>query len=722
MNIENFTAAIKRIFVGTKIEGKSGYVNIMKKKEEYLDRALSLRKLEKEIHGFPNFEEKYLKKVKNFFQSNFNESGSLCIKENVLNGEQESVFSPILNEFFYVKSDILPKNSKVLQDGMTFIFDVSKLQHKKSWEKRTFSYELKEVKNGEILLWVLRSERDLVTPLDKILEKLDKNGIKISERNLKNVFSNFERQTEVDYFICKDAKNYLQTRLDNWLLHEFYSAYTSLDKLQSEEFSLLRKFCHDLIGVVAKFEVKKLGIWQKPKSSVKVGYVITLDKIESTKNGQDILRKLLENANFRSQVKEWEDLGIIPNDFNKNEILLDVKEGLKVRAEHRFLPIDTYHFKDLEVEILELFEDLDDALDGWLVKSENWQALNTLMREPKFRHAVRVIYIDPPYNTGSNDATMYVNRFRENTWVTMISNRLDVARDLLTPDGSMYVRIDYHGNHYVRMLMDRIFGKENFRNEIMLRRTKKVFEGARRFIAANDSLFFYSNSEQILFNIVKKERKKQKWIAAHSPGVRWSKVDDEYLNFYAPDQLILKEGENRSRGRVYHDHAYIPPEGRHWTFTQKRLEKYDEQGRIKLDKNGMLKYLTSPLETVDSNWTDIPGYVVPYKWGFPTENSEQLLQRIIEASSKMGDVVLDYFLGCGTTTAVAHKLGRKWIGIEMEDYFHTIVLPRMKEVLAGRGSHEPSGISRQVGWKGGGFFKYFELEQYEDSLNQLKNH
>jgi len=129
---------------------------------------------------------------------------------------------------------------------------------------------------------------------------------------------------------------------------------------------------------------------------------------------------------------------------------------------------------------------------------------------------------------------------------------------------------------------------------------------------------------------------------------------------------------------------------------------------------------------VDSNWTDISGY--SFGWNFQTENSEILLKRVIESTSNEGDLVMDFFLGSGTTTAVAHKLGRKWIGIEMGSHFYRYetdkgpsgVLVRMKEVLAGKGNHEPCGISKEIKWNGGGFFKYYELEQYEDTLRKTK--
>jgi adenine-specific DNA-methyltransferase len=384
--------------------------------------------------------------------------------------------------------------------------------------------------------------------------------------------------------------------------------------------------------------------------------------------------------------------------------------------EWKKLPLDTRHFGiGFKIRLLEALSegnDLDEILDGILIKSENWQALNLLLG--KFEGKVQCIYIDPPFNTGTNEF-LYKNNYLDSSWASMMYDRLQSGEMLLDKTGSIYVRIDYHGNHYVRMLMDNVFGKQNFKNEIIINRTKKVFEGANRFITANDSLFVHSKSEGALFNIAKKERGEQKWIQAHSPGIRWSEVSEKYLSYYKPSQLKLEKGKYYSRGRVFKGKVCMPPNGRHWTFSQERLEEYDKEGRIRLNEKGILEYLTSPLETVDSNWTDIPGYVVPSKWGFPTENSEQLLQRVIETSSNKGDFVLDYFLGSGTTTAVAHKLGRKWIGVEMGDYFDNIPLKRMKAVLAG----EQSGISKEVNWKGGGFFKYHYVEQYEDTLSNI---
>jgi len=152
----------------------------------------------------------------------------------------------------------------------------------------------------------------------------------------------------------------------------------------------------------------------------------------------------------------------------------------------------------------------------------------------------------------------------------------------------------------------------------------------------------------------------------------------------------------------------------------------EKEGRIRIDQNinyvdiegskeeGLPEYLQTEETPVDSNWTDLKGYT--FGSTFPTENAEELLGRAIKVSSNGSDLITDFFLGSGTTTAVAHKLKRKWLGVEMGEHFYTVVLPRMKKVLAG----EKSGISKEVNWQGGGFFRYYELEQYENALGKVR--
>jgi len=404
--------------------------------------------------------------------------------------------------------------------------------------------------------------------------------------------------------------------------------------------------------------------------------------------------------------------------YQINTILQLLKEGKPLPEEYRWLLFEgkqetelIYAGKTRDIDVLtdtmavplqkvKVFGDVKDK--DWhnrLIFGDNLQVLKTLLKmkeRGKLKNAdgtkgVRLIYIDPPFGTGDiygrNNVGAYSAKLMGAKYLEWLRQRIILLRELLSDDGNFYMRIDYHFGHYMKVLLDEIFGKENFRNEIVVNRTKKIFEGVNRFNTATDSVFFYTKGDIYIFNGFKKERVEQKWIPMHSPGVRWTKVDKKYLKVYKPEQLKEKNVEYYSRGRVFEGKVIMPPEGRHWTFTQERLEKYHKERRIKLNpKTGYLEYLTSAEEIVDSNWTDITGY--SFKFGYPTENSEQLLERIIKASSNEGDIILDAFAGSGTTGAVAEKLNRRWIIIDSSKFAIYTMIKRMlnlKEKIGNKG-------------------------------------
>jgi adenine specific DNA methylase Mod len=270
--------------------------------------------------------------------------------------------------------------------------------------------------------------------------------------------------------------------------------------------------------------------------------------------------------------------------------------------------------------------------------------------------------------------------------------------------------------------MNETFGSENFRNEISVSRISKQDPKVKRFNTAYDSVYLYSKSENFSFNLIFKS-------LIEGKGERWHAMDSQ------------------GQGQPLYIFGYLfnPPKGRHWTYGQEKIKQMEKEGRIRLkcrkcgyihtsgiwegcsqceNKDDVIvEYLLAPTEVkqIDSNWTDIPGYTS--NWDFSTENSEILLKRAIESTSGESDLVMDFFLGSGTTTAAAHKLNRKWIGVEMGEHFYSVVLPRMKKVLA----YDKSGISKEKDVKekynennAGGFFKYYELEQYEDVLRKAK--
>ncbi len=357
-----------------------------------------------------------------------------------------------------------------------------------------------------------------------------------------------------------------------------------------------------------------------------------------------------------------------------------------------FQKVETINLARANVDTLAKYRPYDE--NDWknkLIWGDNKYILASLLSE--YSGKVKLIYIDPPFFTGTNmnmtidigdheavkepsslEEVAYRNMWKDgpDSFFQYIYDRLVIMKDLLSKDGSIWVRFDYHYSHYIKAILDEIFDYDNFRNEIVVNRTKKIFEGINRFATATDSLFFYSRTDSLSFNGFKKERTEQKWIQMHSPGIRWSKLTGKLEGRISRKNIKVENGKEYTRARIILGNEMLPPEGRHWTFTQERLEQYEEEGRIRINpNNGRAEYLTASEEIVDSNWTDIPGY--SFSTGYPTENSEQLLERVIQSASNPGDIVADFFAGSGTTAAVAERLERKWITCDIGRFsIHTI--------------------------------------------------
>jgi len=714
---ERFYQILKDLFVGeAKIEGKGGYINLLRIKSKYYEKVKE--EIDEEIvkvkARYPDFEEELYDKLYTFFKRYISESGAILfnqtpfhnnVYEKIYTDDEDVVLFWKTKNLYYVKTDRVFRSMPVEFDGLRFFFDASEIEYKKNNEKREVIYELQGIENGTIVFKVKYSERGRKTKTEEILKNLKKAGIRVSEEQLQNAFRIFEKQSEVDYFINKNAREFLKEQFKLWLYQYLVDGTENWTKERIDQLNILRNIAYKLIDLVAQFEEELVKIWNKPKFVINSNYVITLDRIaKHGEKGLEVLRKILNHPNLQEQIREWKELGIVDDSFRVEEVL----EGDGLSEKYQFLPVDTAYFKDLELEIIGLFDNLDQALDGWLIKSENYQALNTILN--KFRDKVQTIYIDPPFNKEQDADYLYNVKYKDSTWIAMLENRLRLAKELLNERGSIFVRCDYNGNMYVRLLMNEIFGEENFRNEIVLRKVN--YQGINvqgRFNPAHDLCYFYNKeSGRANFNIVFKERGREvNWVNAVSPKEN-------------KEQVIIYIG-----GR-----EFIAPKGHHWRFSQDRFNKLYSEGRIRIKEDyeyidvfgnkqrGIPQYLESELTPVDSNWTDIPGY--SFSWNFRTENSEILLKRVIESTSNEGDLVMDFFLGSGTTTAVAHKLKRKWIGVEMGEHFWTVVLPRMKKVLA----YDRSGISREIIEKynrrsAGGFFKYYELEQFEDTLAKV---
>lgn len=709
-----FFRALEDIFVGAKVEGESGYINLMKIKSRYYEKGVFPKlqeDIEKALKQFPEFREELFDKLYTFFQRYFSESGSIYFRytpihhnvyEKVYTDDKDVMLFWKTHMLYYVKTDRLFKDLEVETDGFKFFFDVSTLEHKKAFEKKEIIYEFKEKRDDRTIAFnVYYTERGRKTKIDEILRALKREGLNITEDVLEKAFRIFEKQSEVDYFINKNAKEFLREQFNIWLYQYVFSGESDWTEKRIKQLQVLKDIAFKIIDFISQFEDELVKIWNKPKFVLNSNYVITLDRIAERDKELKLIEKILRHRNFETQVKEWKELGIVDNNFKKTKVIETDLTGKHLNKDFKHLPVDTKYFKDLELEILGLFDDLDSALDGWMIKSENYQALNTIL--PKFKEKVQTIYIDPPFNKKQDADYFYSVKYKDASWITLLENRLRLSRDMVNSTGNIFIRCDDNGNMFIKLLLNNIFGEENFRNEIILRKTAYLSKReVNRLEREAETLLHYSiEPKKSLFNMLIEDRK--------------------------PLWVVMQQKPNRGQtGKpiVIDGKVFMPKEGYCWARGNDVANRMYKQGRLKIEGDKLLILLDK--KQIGTNWTDIIGYTL--YWIFKTENSEKVLKRVIELSSNENDLIMDFFLGIGTATAVAHKLKRKWIGIEMGEHFYRYdtdkgpsgVLVRMKEVLAGKGNHEPCGISKEVNWQGGGFFKYYELEQYEDTLRRVK--
>ncbi|WQY79631.1 site-specific DNA-methyltransferase [Helicobacter pylori] len=318
---------------------------------------------------------------------------------------------------------------------------------------------------------------------------------------------------------------------------------------------------------------------------------------------------------------------------------------------------------------------LKDKNTNYLIKGNNLIALHSLKK--KFAKQVKCIYIDPPYNTG-NDSFNYNDNFNHSSWLVFMKNRLEAAREFLSDDGSIYISLDYNEVHYCKVLMDEIFGVENFQREIIWRIgwLSGYKTSINNFIRNHDTILFYSkNADKLFFNKKYIENKDFKEL------IKIEKIQSNLDNLgidREKQKKIIKIINHETRPERY-------PLEDIWNGNE-----YDDLNSIAI--------VSYSGETVSKmlGTEEIKG-----------QKSEKLIQRILEVSTNENDLVLDFFAGSGTTCAVAHKMKRRYIGIEQMDYIETITKERLKKVIEG----EQGGISKKCGFKGGGSFVYAELKE-----------
>ena len=368
----------------------------------------------------------------------------------------------------------------------------------------------------------------------------------------------------------------------------------------------------------------------------------------------------------------------------------------------------------------------NDLFDNRLIFGDNLLALKAL--EAEFTGKVKCIFIDPPYNTGSA-FTHYDDGLEHSIWLSMMRDRLEIIRKLLSEDGSLWITIDDNEAHYLKVLCDEIFGRDSFITSFIWKKVDSPNDNKVPITPDHEYVLCFAKAPELI-------RLKQKQDDSILESYR--KPDAESNRPYR-DRLLKKNGKNSLRSDrpsmffpvIAPDGSEIYPihdDGREacWAMGKKGVEELINQDALiwkKRNQNGIDKWVPYTREYAPEN----PSRPYPTIWNdldttrqtkahqkvlfgengvFATPKPEDLVSRTLQISTNPGDLVLDSFAGSGTTGAVAHKMGRRWIMVELGDHCHTHIIPRLQKVIDGT---DPGGITQPVNWQGGGGFRYYKL-------------
>ncbi|MDY0071259.1 MAG: site-specific DNA-methyltransferase [Thauera sp.] len=369
-------------------------------------------------------------------------------------------------------------------------------------------------------------------------------------------------------------------------------------------------------------------------------------------------------------------------------------------------PARSYHAKHRVTD--------NDIFDNRLIFGDNLLALKAL--EQEFTGKVKCVFIDPPYNTGSA-FTHYDDGLEHSIWLGLMRDRLEIIRRLLADDGSLWITIDDNEAHYLKVLCDEIFGRANFVSNVVWRSSDNSNNDAKTFSVDHNHMLVFSKEPGWLSNKLDAEEKRSHFKNPdNDPRGPW--FDGNPLNSPKPRENLMYDITAPNGNVIRH-----PANG--WRWELATLQEKMRTGEIRFNETmtGIRRrtYLADMKGLPPSTlWIDLQrtGHNRQAKSEqkalfngtgielFGTPKPERLLREVLNVATKEGDLVLDSFAGSGTTGAVAHKMGRRWIMVELGEHCHTHIIPRLKKVIDGE---DKGGVTESTGWKGGGGFRYYRL-------------
>ena len=459
------------------------------------------------------------------------------------------------------------------------------------------------------------------------------------------------------------------------------------------------RFFQEVSGTLV-FDKQKFAWFIESKEFLANSYTRYINKIGLTKNEEFISKSndVVLNFPYKDCVLQG---GQNKEDQKSNEIFYNeiIASDEITRMLNPKILTNAKRYTKNGIEKNIIFNDNDNLI----IKGNNLIVLSSLLK--RYGEKIKCIYIDPPYNTGS-DSFKYNDKFNHSAWLTFMKNRLELAKKLLSNDGFIFVQIDDNEQAYLKVLMDEIFGREKFIGTIVYRRRKSQANLSKNLSIIHEYILIYKKSELATLNN----------ILNNTDSKDYKNPDNDIRGAYKTMPCTNKGGS------LY---TITTPTGKQitdeWRFKEETFYELLNDNRIVFPKKGEGK----PRYKLFLSEKNLKGVIVNSWWDdvatnqdankdlkelfgknvFDYPKSEDLIKKIIEISTKENDTVLDYHLGSGTTCAVAHKMGRRYIGIEQMNYVEDISVKRLSKVIEG----EQTGISKAVNWKGGGSFVYCEL-------------
>lgn len=356
----------------------------------------------------------------------------------------------------------------------------------------------------------------------------------------------------------------------------------------------------------------------------------------------------------------------------------------------------------------------NDIFDNRLIFGDNLLALKSL--EQEFAGRVKCVFIDPPYNTGSA-FEHYDDGLEHSIWLGLMRDRLEIIRNLLSDDGSLWITIDDNECHYLKVICDEIFGRGNFVSNVIWQKKYAPQNDAKWLSDSHDHIICYAKNKEIW--------RPNRLPRTEDMNALYKNLDNDPRGLWMSDNMSAKTYSASTDYPITTPSGRIvnPPASRCWVYSKEKFKELMDDNRIWFGKKGdgvpRIKRFLSEVnsgvvtktiwlrEEVGDN-QDAKKEVKQFndKSVFDTPKPERLLERILKLGSKSGDLVLDSFAGSGTTGAVAHKMGRRWIMVELGEHCHTHIIPRLKKVIDGE---DQGGVSQAVDWKGGGGFRYYRI-------------